>query len=103
MSNVECRISSQPHATVCLSVQDYSMSAFIQQEWVDDRLMFFGMIDANYLELDTNLMKEVWVPDLYFTNEKKAALHDVTVPNRMMHLYDDGRIIYRIRLKRPFK
>ena len=74
------------------------MNAFIQQEWTDSRLNFFGFIEADYLELDTGLIKEIWVPDLYFTNEKIASFHDVTVPNRMMHLYSNGRVVYRLRL-----
>lgn len=73
------------------------MNMFIQQEWYDPRLQFFGLIDSTYLELDARLIKDVWVPDLYFTNEKKASFHDVTVPNLMMHLYEDGRIVYRLR------
>ncbi|OWF35391.1 glycine receptor subunit alphaZ1-like [Mizuhopecten yessoensis] len=77
---------------------DYTMNMFIQQEWYDPRLQFFGLIDSTYLELDSKLINDVWVPDLYFTNEKKASFHEVTVPNRMMHLYEDGRIIYRLRV-----
>jgi len=80
-----------------IMTQDYTLNAFIQQEWVDTRLQFFGLINAPYLELDSKLMEEVWVPDLYFTNEKKASFHTVTVPNRMLHLYEDGRIVYRLR------
>ncbi|KAL5007862.1 hypothetical protein ScPMuIL_016668 [Solemya velum] len=43
-------------------------------------------------------MTYIWVPDLYFANEKKASFHDVTVPNKMIHLYEDGKILYRSRL-----
>ena len=73
------------------------MNAFVQQEWTDSRLNFHGFIAAEYLELDANLIKSIWVPDLYFTNEKVASFHDVTVPNKMLHLYSDGRIVYRLR------
>ncbi|XP_069133153.1 glycine receptor subunit alpha-2-like, partial [Argopecten irradians] len=80
------------------SSMDFTLNAFIQQEWFDFRLQFFDLIDSSYLELDAKLIEDVWVPDLYFTNEKSAALHDVTVPNKMMHLYSDGRIVYRQRV-----
>ena len=70
---------------------------FIQQEWQDSRLAFFGLIDSPYLELDSKLMNLIWVPDLYITNEKAASFHDVTVPNKMLHLYDNGNVVYRIR------
>lgn len=70
---------------------------FIQQEWVDSRLQFYGLIDSDYLELDSKLIDLIWVPDLYVTNEKKASFHDVTVPNKMLHLYENGRVVYRLR------
>ena len=47
--------------------------------------------------LKLNTIKEIWVPDLYFTNEKVASFHDVTVPNKMLHLFSDGRVVYRLR------
>ncbi|OWF41771.1 glycine receptor subunit alphaZ1-like [Mizuhopecten yessoensis] len=77
---------------------DFTMNAFIQQEWFDFRLQFFDLIDAPYLELDAKLIDDVWVPDLYFTNEKSAFSHDVTVANKMMHLYSNGRVVYRQRV-----
>ncbi|VDI32043.1 Hypothetical predicted protein [Mytilus galloprovincialis] len=77
---------------------DFTMNTFVQQEWKDPRLDFHGFIDVEYLELDAGLIKEIWVPDLYFTNEKVASFHDVTVPNKMLHLFSDGRIVYRLRI-----
>jgi hypothetical protein len=73
------------------------VNSFVNQEWNDSILQFVGLVDASYLELDSRMMKDVWVPDLYFNNEKSASFHDITVPNRMMHLYKKGRIIYRSR------
>lgn len=79
------------------SSMDFSMNFIITQKWNDPRLEFkTGSAEA--LELDTLNMKEIWVPDLYFANEKEANFHDVTVPNKMMHLYPDGTVQYRIRL-----
>ena len=49
------------------------------------------------LELDTTQMSEVWIPDTYMPAEKKAAVHHVTVPNKLMHIYPDGRIQYSQR------
>ncbi|KAL5007872.1 hypothetical protein ScPMuIL_016678 [Solemya velum] len=77
---------------------DFTIDALVHQEWYDTRLKFYNLIQAEYLELDSRLMREIWVPDLYFANEKRASFHDVTVPNRMIHLYDDGKIMYRSRV-----
>ncbi|XP_071087615.1 glycine receptor subunit alpha-2-like isoform X1 [Haliotis cracherodii] len=77
---------------------EFSLNAFVVQEWKDKRLEFLGLIDAEYLELDTKLMDGVWVPDLYFSNEKRASFHSVTVPNKMLHLYSDGHVVYKLRV-----
>ena len=78
-------------------VQDFSLNAFVTQEWNDSRLQFYGLISAEYLELDSKLIDKFWVPDLYFSNEKRANFHSVTVPNRMLHVYSNGTVIYKLR------
>ncbi|KAL4230900.1 ligand-gated ion channel [Mactra antiquata] len=77
---------------------DFTLSTFITQEWKDTRLMFRNLIPAEYLELDSRLMENVWVPDLYFRNEKQAYFHTVTIPNKMLHIYKDGSVRYRSRV-----
>nr|XP_022291068.1 glycine receptor subunit alpha-4-like isoform X1 [Crassostrea virginica] len=77
---------------------DFTMNAFVEQEWCDPRLIFYEMITDEYFELDSRFMVKVWVPDLYFTNEKRADFHSVTVPNKMLHLYNNGCIRYRLRV-----
>ncbi|XP_050417399.1 glycine receptor subunit alpha-1 [Patella vulgata] len=80
------------------TTMDFSLNAFVVQEWTDPRIQFHGLIDAPYLELDSKLIDDVWVPDLYFSNEKTAAFHTVTVPNKMLHLYSNGKVVYRLRV-----
>ncbi|XP_041359695.1 glycine receptor subunit alpha-3-like [Gigantopelta aegis] len=77
---------------------DYSMNIYLRQRWTDHRLAFTNYSKTTWLELDTKLMKKIWVPDTFFRNEKKGAFHDVTVPNRLMHLYRNGTIYYSMRL-----
>ncbi|RUS74301.1 hypothetical protein EGW08_017938, partial [Elysia chlorotica] len=77
---------------------DFTMNLFVTQTWHDYRLEFHGLIDATYLELDSKLIKRFWVPDLYFVNEKFSKVHDVTVPNTLLHLYMDGTVVYKMRI-----
>lgn len=70
----------------------------ITQSWRDDRLTFKDPLHKiPFLEIDPKNMVAVWVPDLYFVNEKSAAFHEVTVPNKLMHIYENGTIIYSAR------
>lgn len=43
------------------------------------------------------MINSVWIPDLYFANEKRAIFHDVTVPNIMMHISNKGFVKYKSR------
>ncbi|CAL1527494.1 unnamed protein product, partial [Lymnaea stagnalis] len=78
--------------------QDFSLNLFVTQSWHDSRLQFHGLIDADHLELDSKLISRFWVPDLYFVNEKSSEFHDVTVPNTLLHLYRDGKVVYKMRI-----
>ena len=77
--------------------QDYSMSMFLRQRWNDTRLKYPEQPGLKSLELDTRMIGNIWVPDLYFLNEKKAIFHEITVPNRLMHIYPDGSVFYSMR------
>ena len=39
----------------------------------------------------------MWVPDLFVKNEKSGNFHDLTVPNRLMEIEPNGRILYSQR------
>ncbi|ESP01961.1 hypothetical protein LOTGIDRAFT_111366, partial [Lottia gigantea] len=97
-TNVDVALYINSIDSISETTMDFSINAFVIQEWVDPRIQFFGLIDAPYLELDSKLIDDVWVPDLYFANEKKASFHTVTVPNKMLHLYSNGRVVYRLRV-----
>ena len=41
---------------------------------------------------------KIWVPDLYFSNEKQSELHQVTVPNILVRIKYDGSITFSQRV-----
>ena len=77
--------------------QDFSMSMILRQTWNDSRLNYTKLDRLRSLELDSSVMEKIWVPDLFFSNEKQATVHEVTVPNKLMHIYPQGRIQYSVR------
>ncbi|XP_061163856.1 glycine receptor subunit alpha-2-like isoform X2 [Saccostrea echinata] len=88
--------------SISASTMDFKMSFFIRQRWYDNRLAYRGLLDIPKVELDTRVMSNVWVPDLYIKNEKKANTHTVTVPNKLMHIYPDGLVVYSMRVTGTF-
>ncbi|KAL8577408.1 hypothetical protein ACOMHN_060230 [Nucella lapillus] len=97
-TNVTIKIHLLSFDSVSETKMDYSVELFLTQEWIDSRLNFGNVSDLKWLEVDSKMMDDVWVPDVYFRNEKSGSFHDVTVPNKYMHLYPGGRVIYSVRL-----
>ena len=42
-------------------------------------------------------IEKMWVPDLFFPNEKSAKFHDVTVTNKVMKIHPNGTVRYSAR------
>ncbi|XP_060588338.1 glycine receptor subunit alpha-2-like isoform X2 [Ruditapes philippinarum] len=85
------------------SNMDYSIGMFLRQTWNDSRLTYTPIPRLRSLELDSRLMDKIWVPDLFIANEKEAHFHSVTVPNKLMHIYPEGRIQYSVRITATLK
>ncbi|XP_077516686.1 gamma-aminobutyric acid receptor subunit alpha-6-like isoform X2 [Amblyomma americanum] len=74
----------------------FSMDCYFRQTWYDRRLSFRGDIDV--LSVSWQFLELVWTPDTYFFNGQSSYLHKVTVPNKFVRLFHDGRLMYSMRL-----
>lgn len=81
---------------------DYSMSIFLRGRWMDERLKYKNVENMTRLELDKSLFDAVWMPDIYILNEKSSDFHEVTVPNKLIHVYPDGAVQYSARVTGSF-
>ncbi|CAL4093245.1 unnamed protein product, partial [Meganyctiphanes norvegica] len=76
---------------------EYSVQLTFREEWTDERLVFDdlgGLI--KYLTLtETN---KVWMPDLFFKNEKVGHFHDIILPNVYLRISPNGGVLYSIRI-----
>ncbi|NP_001191519.1 GluClAc1 precursor [Aplysia californica] len=97
-TNVSIRIHLLSFDSVSETTMDYSVELYLSMTWMDVRLNYTLLHNSSWLEVDTKMMDLVWVPDVYFRNEKEASFHDVTVPNKYMHLYREGEVKYSMRL-----
>ncbi|XP_062579681.1 glycine receptor subunit alpha-2-like [Saccostrea cucullata] len=73
------------------------MSFFLRQRWKDSRLTY-NTSGVTFLELPHSAMEAIWVPDIYFLNEKSAQFHSVSVPNRMLNILPEGKLLHSIRV-----
>uniref|UniRef100_A0A3Q2XPS4 Glycine receptor, alpha 4b n=1 Tax=Hippocampus comes TaxID=109280 RepID=A0A3Q2XPS4_HIPCM len=66
-------------------------------QWNDPRLAYREYPDDS-LDLDPSMLDSIWKPDLFFANEKGANFHDVTTDNTLLRIFQNGNVLYSIRL-----
>jgi hypothetical protein len=72
------------------------VDAYLRQEWTDARLNHTEIKEPMDLS-DPNLVKVIWKPEVYFPNAKQADFQYVTVPNVLIRIKPDGKILYMLR------
>ena len=80
--------------------QDFTVTILLHLNWVDGRFKpFMPESKEGYVEIDSKNLEKLWVPDLFFPNEKNAYYHDVLMPNKMLRVYDGGTLSYTTRYR----
>lgn len=82
-----------------ISSQDFTATILLHLSWNDYRFTRFHIesIQEGYVEIDAKNLEKLWVPDLYFPNEKNAYYHNVLMPNKMLRIYNGGHVSYSTR------
>ncbi|XP_048400155.2 gamma-aminobutyric acid receptor subunit alpha-3-like isoform X2 [Stegostoma tigrinum] len=79
-----------------LVLEEYTVDVFFRQSWKDERLKFKGPM--RILPLNNLLASKIWTPDTFFHNGKKSVAHNMTTPNKLLRLVDNGTLLYTMRL-----
>ncbi|XP_037071347.1 gamma-aminobutyric acid receptor subunit beta-like [Pollicipes pollicipes] len=75
---------------------DFTIDFFFRQFWRDSRMAFVGDgIDA--LTIGSDFIKNIWVPDTYFPNEKTSYYHQATASNEFLRVQPTGDVLRSIR------
>ncbi|XP_062868132.1 gamma-aminobutyric acid receptor subunit alpha-6 [Trichomycterus rosablanca] len=75
---------------------EYTMDVFFRQTWIDERLRFQGPIEI--LRLNNLMVSKIWTPDTFFRNGKRSIAHNMTTPNKLFRIMQNGTILYTMRL-----
>uniref|UniRef100_A0A4W5MX28 Gamma-aminobutyric acid type A receptor subunit alpha6 n=1 Tax=Hucho hucho TaxID=62062 RepID=A0A4W5MX28_9TELE len=75
---------------------EYTMDVFFRQTWIDERLKFKGPIEI--LRLNNLMVSKIWTPDTFFRNGKRSISHNMTTPNKLFRIMQNGTILYTMRL-----
>nr|XP_054106873.1 gamma-aminobutyric acid receptor subunit epsilon isoform X3 [Callithrix jacchus] len=81
-----------------LSIQDmeYTIDIMFSQTWYDERLCYNDTFES--LVLSGNVVSQLWIPDTFFRNSKRTQEHEITMPNQMVRIYKNGKVLYTIRM-----
>ncbi|TSW75999.1 Gamma-aminobutyric acid receptor subunit gamma-3 [Bagarius yarrelli] len=76
--------------------QEYQIDIIFAQTWTDSRLRYNSTMKI--LTLNSNMVGLIWLPDTIFRNSKNADSHWITTPNQLLRIWNDGKILYTLRL-----
>ncbi|XP_060053036.1 gamma-aminobutyric acid receptor subunit alpha-6 isoform X2 [Erinaceus europaeus] len=68
----------------------------VEMTWTDERLRFGGPMQI--LSLNSLMVSRIWTPDTFFRNGKKSITHNMTTPNKLFRIMQNGTILYTMRL-----
>ena len=71
----------------------FSLDCYFRQTWFDPRLRF-NTSGITQLALNWQFLTKIWKPDTVFLNGQRCFLHKMTVPNRFIRVYPDGKVSY---------
>lgn len=43
-------------------------------------------------------LKRIWIPDLFFRNEKQGHFHNIIMPNVLLRIYPNGTVLLSLRI-----
>ncbi|XP_078035607.1 glycine receptor alpha 1 isoform X3 [Augochlora pura] len=84
-------------ATISDIKMEYSVQLTFREQWMDDRLQFDDA-EGRLKYLTLTDASRVWMPDLFFSNEKEGHFHNIIMPNVYIRIFPHGSVLYSIRI-----
>ncbi|XP_065162541.1 gamma-aminobutyric acid receptor subunit beta isoform X8 [Atheta coriaria] len=79
-------------------LMDFTLDFYFRQFWTDPRLAFRKRLGVETLSVGSEFIKNIWVPDTFFVNEKQSYFHIATTSNEFIRIHHSGSITRSIRL-----
>lgn len=77
--------------------QDFTLDFYFRQFWTDPRLAFVKKPGVETLSVGAEFIKNIWVPDTFFVNEKQSYFHSATTSNEFIRVHHSGSITRSMR------
>ncbi|XP_055320045.1 gamma-aminobutyric acid receptor subunit beta isoform X4 [Sitodiplosis mosellana] len=79
-------------------LMDFTLDFYFRQFWTDPRLAYQKRPGVETLSVGSDFIKNIWVPDTFFVNEKQSYFHFATTSNEFIRVHHSGSITRSIRL-----
>ncbi|XP_071050472.1 gamma-aminobutyric acid receptor subunit beta isoform X5 [Onthophagus taurus] len=79
-------------------LMDFTLDFYFRQFWTDPRLAFRKRPGVEQLSVGSEFIKNIWVPDTFFVNEKQSYFHTATTSNEFIRIRHSGTITRSMRL-----
>ncbi|XP_022834486.1 gamma-aminobutyric acid receptor subunit beta-like isoform X7 [Spodoptera litura] len=79
-------------------VEDFTLDFYFRQFWTDPRLAYKKRAGVETLSVGSEFIRNIWVPDTFFVNEKQSYFHTATTSNEFIRIHHSGSITRSIRL-----
>lgn len=78
---------------------EYKVQLTLRMEWIDDRLRYTHLDRSNSIKYVTiSDVKRIWIPDVFFINEKDGHFHNIIKPNVYIRIFPNGFVSISIRM-----
>eukprot|EP00794_Sanderia_malayensis_P007100 gene7100-7903_t len=76
----------------------FAVEIYLRQFWNDERLQLSKFNYTRPLFLNSESIKELWIPSTYFVKSKSAFRHHITTDNVLLRVSPNGDVFYSQRL-----
>ncbi|CAL8083127.1 unnamed protein product [Orchesella dallaii] len=104
-TNGETQVTVNLAVNAVSKIDDFNMEYSVQltqrMEWSDDRLKFFQLDEdrTNPIKhLTLTDVSKIWMPDIFFINEKAGNFHNIIKPNVYIRIFPNGVVSISIRI-----
>ncbi|GBP11618.1 Glutamate-gated chloride channel [Eumeta japonica] len=64
----------------------------------NDLYVYRNTLFSHFKYLTLTEANKVWMPDLFFSNEKEGHFHNIMMPNVYIRIFPNGNVLYSIRI-----
>eukprot|EP00090_Calanus_glacialis_P010258 TRINITY_DN18642_c0_g1_i1.p1 TRINITY_DN18642_c0_g1~~TRINITY_DN18642_c0_g1_i1.p1 ORF type:complete len:401 (+),score=73.27 TRINITY_DN18642_c0_g1_i1:56-1258(+) len=77
---------------------DFTFDMYFRQFWHDPRLVFERRPGLEKIVQGADYVKNIWVPDTFFVNEKETKYHQAPTDNEFIRIMHTGDVLRSIRM-----